>query len=103
MWPQMLHLAQAGRADAVIRLESVAADSLRLERLLESSRKLKLPPAAANCSMAEIHVNEGTVLHESLDNHTQMGRVLARSPDLQRRVCAFYYHDFVCGGYELLD
>ena len=29
--------------------------------------------------------------------------VVGRSADLQRRLCALYYHDFVCLGYELLD
>ena len=38
--------------------------------------------------------------HEHL-NSEQLERVLRRSPDLTRRLCALYYHDFVCNSYEL--
>jgi len=34
---------------------------------------------------------------------TQAEIVLKENKWLQRWLCAVYYHDFVCGGYELLE
>jgi len=109
MRPQMIDLHRSGRADAVLRLESLAEDSLRFEKILAEKRGEPLPPASEGCSVAEIlgdrdPTAEGFALLEpGLANTTMSESVLRRSPDLQRRLCALYYHDFVCGGYELLD
>lgn len=106
MWPQARHLAVAARADAVLRLEDVEGDVGRFEAYLEQKEGgRKLPPASENCSFAALHANEegtqGGEVHEALTNSEQLERVLRRSPDLTRRLCALYYHDFVCNSYEL--
>ena len=60
-----------------------------------------LPPAEEGCDIAELHENLGTVLEPAVANMTMVKGIFRQSPDLQRRVCAFYWHDFVCTGYEL--
>lgn len=42
------------------------------------------------------------MLEPALANETVALSLIDRSDDLQQRICAMYYHDFTCGGYELL-
>ena len=103
MWPQSTHISSAGRTDAVMRLENLGQDSLNFEKFLEAKQGNPLPPAPANCSVANIHENDGVLGHidDALVNSTLLSEIIQRSPDLQRRICALYYHDYVCLGYEL--
>lgn len=104
MWPQMVHVSRAGRADAIMRIEQVEEDSQRFEHFLEDHLGVSLPtlPPNSTCSMTSTHTNNGTVLEPALGDTSVAASIIERSPDLQRRICALYYHDFVCGGYELL-
>ena len=36
-----------------------------------------------------------------LDDRPLLKAALKANADVQQRVCAFFYHDYVCGGYEL--
>ena len=36
-----------------------------------------------------------------LDDRPLLKAALKANTDVQQRVCAFFYHDYVCGGYEL--
>lgn len=103
MWPQHLHASAAGRADAILRLESLSDDEGRLESevLAKTLGAGALPPASDECSIANIHENLGTTIEPMLGDEDALRGIVARSTDLQRRICAFYYHDFVCGGYAL--
>ena len=102
MWPQVLHTHRAGRADAVIRLEHVDEDEPRFEKLLAARLGRALPPVQENCSLSSIHNGASdTLVEPAISNNTGLASIMSRSPTMQRRVCALYYHDFVCGGYEL--
>ena len=103
MWPQFMHIARAGRADAVLRLETIEEDSRHFEDYLQHTLGQTLPPARDDCSITSTHVNQGTVIEPALSNTTLLNDIVLRSPALQRRICALYYHDFVCGSYELLE
>jgi len=106
LWPQLLHLAPSGRVDAVFRLESVEADSARFEaHLAEALGVASLPAAQLGCSWEALHTNDDSThgLAAGLDDEARLRALVYRSADLQRRLCALYYHDFVCGGYALLD
>jgi len=105
MWPQLIDVARAGRADYVLRVENLKKDSLRFEAELASQGKL-LPPAKEGCSVAEIEGSEASnhgysMLEPGLANFAMAKEIMQKSPALQRRMCALYYHDLVCGGYEL--
>lgn len=102
MWPQFQHYARAGRADVVLRLEQIEDDTTRFEHWLESHLGEALPPLQPNCSITSLKVNKGTVLEPALANETVAASLIERSSDLQQRICAMYYHDFTCGGYDLL-
>lgn len=107
LWPQLMDVARPGRADAMLRYESLEVDANRLETLLAHRLGKPLPPAKDGCSIAELrsksNPREGfAMLEPGLANSTMAQEVLSKSPDLQRRICALYYHDFVCSGYELL-
>ena len=106
LWPQMLHLNPVGRADVVLRLENLDEDVQRFEEWLAiTTGKPKLPPAPKGCTIDELHNNDSgdKALHPGMFNNGRLADILGRSPDLQKRVCALYYHDFVCAGYELLE
>merc|ERR1719454_1403623 len=84
MWPQSLHIARAGRADVVLRLEHIEEDNERFDRYLEKQLGRALPPASVNCTLTSVHENNGTVLEPALSNATQVLDLIDRHPELQR-------------------
>merc|ERR1712216_443267 len=92
LWPQQIHYHSAGRVDAAMRVEA----------LIESRLGKPLPPAQPGCSLSEINTNDVSQVAKVLVNRSRLASALARSSDLQRRLCALYYHDFACHDYELL-
>ena len=110
MWDQMLHLDPAARADVVLRLEELEDDIDRFEKMLQDLRGRQLPEPTEECSIENISINAGedwtstvSQVQPTLYDPKRLMAILDRSPDLQRRVCAVYYMDFVCLGYDLLD
>ena len=109
MRPQMADLHSSGRVDAVVRAETFGNDIARLERRLGDRRGEPLLPPADGCSVADIMETKnsfndgGALLEPVLANASKFESVLKRSPDLQQRLCALYYSDFVCAGYALPD
>lgn len=102
MWPQVMHTHRAGRADAIIRLEHADEDEPRFDELLSKRLGHKIPPAPPNCTLSTMHRGgQDTLVEPAINNASAFKSIVARSPTLQRRICALYYHDFVCGGYEL--
>ena len=109
MWSEYEHLSPVGHVDAMIRLEDMASDSKRFEKLVESKTGASLPEAPEECDLEKLEfVNnakdaDSAVARVPWHDTDRLKAVIDRSPDLQRRVCALYYHDFVCLGYEMLD
>lgn len=105
LWSQETHLQGVGRADVVIRLESLEEDVARFEKWLGEKMGHELPPPKEGCTLEELKVNEGTnkELPSGMFDPDRLKEIMGRSDDLQKRVCALFYHDFVCAGYELLD
>jgi len=102
LWPQQIHYHSAGRVDAAMRVETLLDDASRVEALIESRLGKPLPPAQPGCSLSEINTNDVSQVAKVLVNRSRLASALARSSDLQRRLCALYYHDFACHDYELL-
>ena len=105
MWPQFTHMSRAGRIDAVMHFEDMETGTAAFETYVERKLGRSLPPNTNNCSMvgpSGSASNVGTVIEQSLTNSSGMGLIIQRSTQLQQRICAMYYHDFTCGGYELL-
>ena len=109
MWSEYTHLAAIGRVDAMLRLEDIEGDVKRFEQVIEKQTGTKLPEPQEGCKIEEL-----AFINNAQDEHSEVVQipwhdtdrlkdVLSRSADLQRRVCALYYHDFVCLGYELLE
>lgn len=109
VWSEYTHLSPIGHVDAMIRLEDIAADSKRFEALVEKKTGEQLPKAADECDLEKLEfINnakdaDSGVSHIPWHDTDRLKTMIDRSPDLQRRVCALYYHDFVCLGYEMLD
>jgi len=85
-----------------MRVETLLDDASRVEALIESRLGKPLPPAQPGCSLSEINTNDVSQVAKVLVNRSRLASALARSSDLQRRLCALYYHDFACHDYELL-
>lgn len=103
MMPYSNRLKAAMRIDLAMKLESVSADEERFEAYLKANGTA-LPPTPPGCTFEEMHGNEGNDgIPDVMYNTAQVKAVVARSTDLQRRVCALYYQDFVCGGYSVPD
>ena len=107
MWSQANHLHTVLRTDAIFRLEQLDADVERFETFYAATTGTPLPPATDGCNFAELDANvaEGgdNWIHPMVHDVDRLQGIIARSPDLQQRVCALFYHDYTCLGYELLS
>jgi len=109
MKPQMMDTYDMGTADLVMKTETLQTDLMHLSQQLEGTPQSheNLPPG--KCSAQDFlgdkkaHEPYLAVLQPGLANMTQAEIVLKENKWLQRWLCAVYYHDFVCGGYELLE
>ena len=110
MWDQCTHLEPVGRADALIRLESLNDDIKQFEELVQTNTGNTLPEAPETCTPEALMTNDSedadsavAQTHPNVHDKAGIQHVLEHSPELQRRVCALYWRDFVCLGYELLE
>lgn len=108
MWPVMTHIRAAVRADLVMKLETINDDTVSFEEYIQQQpgrpSDPKLRSQDPECNFDALHKNEGPDNHGldmHLENTAQLKDVISRSPDLQQRICALYYHDYVCSAYAL--
>ena len=52
------------------------------------------------CNTTFLYENDDTGTHPELDNKDRIYGIIDRSEDLQRRIAALYYHDYMCLDYQ---
>ena len=102
MFPYMPNLYHAGRIDLLMRLENVDDEEPKFEEWITKNTNKPMKPMRENCTFAGAAGNVGEAgTNKGLFNPDQLKDVTAKSVDLQRRVCAMYWSDYVCSAYEL--
>jgi len=104
MHPYSPLLVPAERIDFVMKLETAMDDQAKFEKEL-AQKGIRVPPLKdPNCTFDAMHGNAAEKeLKEELYDADKLKGAIAKSTDLQRRICLMYPHDYLCYGYKMPD